>query len=181
MTFFLLLGVGQVTHAQTRGFIEGGLALPKIAISLKEGGDSMSSSVDLKTTFYLGAGVNLKLSQNLYTDASLQWSLLGVKGMNESSSYFRLPVALMYQISDALPLQVGAGGYLGLLAEEGAPLDYGVVFKARYSFVKNFFLQASYHLGLKDHAGVHINDSQFDNLSVSSKLNGFQLGVGFAF
>ncbi|HYD90349.1 MAG TPA: porin family protein [Flavobacterium sp.] len=137
------------------------------------GGDADS---DGKTGFYVGALVDLAISDNFHVQPEVLYS---AEGADEAGvDYIRIPVMAKYYIMEGLSLQAGPEVAFKISAEDDftdemtKSIDFGLGAGAAYELPMGLFFDARYNLGLS-------NISEVDGFDMTN--TGIMIGAGYRF
>ncbi|WP_296386321.1 porin family protein [Winogradskyella sp.] len=130
------------------------------------GGASATAS---ETGFYVGVFAQIEISEEFAFQPEVMY--VSIKDGGE----IHIPLMANYSVSEEF--SVLAGPALGILTETAdgfSSFNYGIEAGAAYDITEEFLVEARYSLGLAN----LVEDAPS---GVSSKLNGFYIGVGYKF
>jgi hypothetical protein len=142
------------------------------------------SSSSGESGLYVGLFVDFKISNEFHLQPEVQYSKIFVNG--ESGNELLIPVMVKYYVAEKFSVQLGPQFDLILDESPGIKkLGIGLATGIGYDITQNLFATARYSLGLNN----RLDDDaflldEFGDISIddiSTKLNFFQVGLGYRF
>lgn len=165
----LAIGAFTVGNAQEMAFgVKAGVNFSNFSVD--------EGSTDGRTGFYVGALVDLPISETFHVQPEVLFSQEGAD--DASLSYIRIPIMAKYYVMEGLSLLAGPSIAFKVAAENDfmdeatKSMDIGVGIGAAYEFPMGLFVDARYNLGVS-------NISEFDGGDI--KNTNFQIGIGYRF
>ncbi|MFD2562171.1 porin family protein [Aquimarina rubra] len=195
----LFLGLITVMNAQEESIRFGAKAGLNLANITGDG----TENLDMRTSFHIGALVEIPLSDKFALQPELMYSAQGAKfefsdfGLTDESTikldYLNIPVMAKFYVVEGLSIQ--AGPQLGILLsakEEGedsidgeyeedikdfvSSIDLGLNFGLGYQLEAGIFFEGRYNLGLTN---INDDDEAVDDSSVRNSVIQFSVGYKF--
>jgi opacity protein-like surface antigen len=165
---FVLLGIGNVRAQETTYGVTAGFH--NLRISVSGGGVSLSEHA---SGYFVGFFADFNVSEKLNIQPEVHFSSVFKNG--ESTNDIIIPVMAKYYVSEKFNVQ--AGPQFDILVSESDEFNQfglGVGLGAGYDFSEKIFTSVRYAIGLSN----RIEDAPS---GISSKLNTFQIGLGYRF
>ena len=190
IALFLLAATVWASDAQELHFgIKGGLNFATI------GGDD-TDGLDMRTSFHLGALMEIKLNEKFSIQPEALYSGQGTTGKEDGLDielkldYINIPIMAKYYFTEAFNIE--AGPQFGFMVSSKAEsdgvevdldefdlfkdFDFSLGIGAGYKFNPNFFVGARYNIGVSN----IYDDSDFDDNSSNQNMV-LQISVGYMF
>ncbi|WP_242157433.1 porin family protein [Aestuariivivens sediminis] len=167
-TVLTVLGLFNLPAQEVNFGLKGGVDFASLRLEAE--GENISTS---ETGFYIGALVEIQLSDNFALQPELLYVVIDFEDMN--FDYISIPIVVKYSVSNELDLIVGPNLGFILDTEEGEKsFNFGLEGGASYDITENFFIEARYNLGL-----ANLLEDAPSGYAI--KLNGFFAGIGYKF